>query len=126
MSQYRDGILFPVVAVGAIAQYARVKPTGTVVNGALQVTAAGVGATDWGNEIGTLTEPALVAGQVVTCRGRKALSAKFVASDAIAAGTAFYGAASGQIATTASGTQLGILGPDAATASGDIVEGFYL
>jgi hypothetical protein len=126
MTQYRDEYKFPVVANGALGQYLRVKPTGTVVSGVLQVTLAGVGASDWGNELGTLTEQAFASGNVISCRGRKAPSSKFVAAGAISAGAAFYGAANGQISATASGTQLGILGPDAATAAGDVVEGFYL
>lgn len=103
-------------AGAAIGQFLRVKLT----SGLLAL--AGLGASDEPLEIGVLEEPSFATGDLRPVRLRSSQgTTKMVAAGAIAAGVAVYGAANGQISTTASGNPIGV-SQEAATAAGDIIE----
>lgn len=103
----------------AIAKYLRVK----ISSGKLAVAVAGV--TDETLEIGTITEEAFADLDVRTVKLRSGNGThKMVASAAIAAGVAVFGAAAGKIATTASGTAIGV-SLEAAGANNDVIEVMY-
>jgi hypothetical protein len=86
------------------------------------LAAAGVGASDETLEVGTMDVPAFASGDKVAVVLRNCEGTCFmVASAAISAGVAVYGAASGKIATTVSGTAIGI-SMEAAAADGDLIE----
>lgn len=116
MSQYNESRKRSFTAGAALGRGIRVK----ISSGKL--AAAGVGATDETLEIGTMEVPAFADGDFVPVILRNAEgTVPMVASAAIGAGVAVYGAASGKIATTASGTAIGI-SMEAAAADGDIIE----
>ncbi len=116
MSQVVETAKKTFTAGAAIAKFARVKLSSGVL------AAAGVGASDETLEIGVLEDATFTSGDIATVRLRSSQgTTKMIASAAIAAGVAVYGAASGKIATTASGTAIGV-SMEAATADGDVIE----
>lgn len=116
MSQINETGVKAFTAGGALAIHLRVKLTSG------KLAAAGVGVTDELLEIGTITQAAFADLDIRPVRLRTAAgTTKMVASAAISAGAAVYGAAAGKIATTVSGTLLGVA-LEAATADGDIIE----
>ena len=119
MSQYMDSSYHSFTAGVAIAQYLRVK----ISSGKLAVAVAGV--TDEPVEIGYITEAAFADLDVRTVRLRNGGgTGKLIASAAITAGAAIYGAASGKVSATASGSAIGIA-IEAAAADGDVIEVLY-
>ena len=116
MTQYVEGPTKAFTAGAAIAKHLRVK----LSSGVLAV--AGAGTSDEPVEIGTIEEAAFAAGDLRSVRMRNAQgTVKMVASAAIAAEAAVYGAAGGKIDDTTSGAAIGIA-LEAATADGDIIE----
>jgi len=115
MARQIEGPVLTGTAAGAIGIHLRVKTIGALV-------VAGVGATDEPVELGTLEKASFAANDVVPIRSRNAPgTVKMVAAGAHSAGATIYGAASGKISTTVSGSPLGIQ-LEASTADGDIVE----
>lgn len=103
-------------AGGAIAVNLRVMLTSS------KLAVAGVGVTDELLEIGTILTAAAADLDIRPVRLRSAQgTTKMVASAAIAVGAAVYGAAAGKIATTVSGSRLGVA-LTAAAADGDTIE----
>lgn len=116
MSSQIEGPTRAFTAGAAIGQYKRVMLTSG------KLAAAGVGATDYGNELGTLEVASLADLDVVSVRLRNAPGTrKMVAAGAFSVGAAIYGAAAGKVDDVSSGTQIGIA-LEAATADNDIVE----
>lgn len=115
MATYYDSQSRPFTSGATIGEHLRVKLSSGVL------ALAGVGASDETLDLGQTERPS-VSGEVVSVRLRNAQgTSKMVAAAAIAAGVAVYGAANGQISTTASGTAIGIT-MEAATAAGDVIE----
>ncbi len=111
MAEQNDNGLKPMVCDGAIAQFLRVKSSGTGITTA--------GASDLC--IGVLRDASFAANDVRTVLLRtKPGTVKMVASGAITAGVTVYAAASGKIAS--SGTVVEGTALNAAAADGDIVE----
>lgn len=103
-------------AGAALSKFSRVKLSSGVL------VAAGVGASDDLLEIGVVEDATFASGDIVRVRLRSAQgTTKMIAAAAIGAGVAVYGAASGQISTTASGGAIGI-SMEAATAANDVIE----
>ncbi|GJQ59781.1 MAG: hypothetical protein D8M57_13205 [Candidatus Scalindua sp. AMX11] len=101
----------------ALTQGQRVKIKSGSTTSPIEVELAGAGE----GYIGTVLAPAAAAA-VVAVRPRNDVgSHEMVASGAISAGTAIYGAASGKISSIANGAQIGTA-IEAATADGDIIE----
>ncbi len=116
MSQNVDGAFKMFTAGAALAQYLR------VILSSGKLAAAGVGATDYVNELGVIEEASFADLDVRAVRLRTAQgTVRMVASAAISLGATVYGAASGKIATTSSGTALGIA-LEAAAANNDVIE----
>lgn len=116
MSQYVETPTKAFTAGAAIAKHLRVK----LSSGKLAV--AGVGASDEPVEIGTMEDASFADLDVVSVRLRNAQgTVKMVAAEAISAGVVVYGAASGKVADTSSGAQIGIA-LEAALADGDVIE----
>lgn len=104
-------------ATGAIGLHLRV-----MLNASMELAIAGVGATDFNNEIGTTEKQAFAAGERITVRNRNAEGTrKCVADGVVAARAVVYGAAGGKVGTTVSGAVWGIA-LEAAAADGDIIE----
>jgi len=109
---YIDGPKRTFLAGGAIAQYARVK-----LSGSYTVIEAGAADTD----IGT-AETLVASGEEVDVRLANAQGTVYmIAGAAIAANASIYAAANGEISTVVSGPILGTA-LEAATAAGDIIE----
>lgn len=116
MSQYTDAQRKGFTAGGAIAANLRVK----LSSGVLAVAVAGV--TDQVLEIGTMESASFANGDRASVVLRnKSGSVKMVASAAIAAGVAVFGAVGGKIATSSSGASLGV-SLEAAAADNDVIE----
>lgn len=111
MAEQNDNGLKPMVADAAIAQFLRVKSSGTGITTA--------GASDLC--IGVMRDASFAANDVRTVVLRtKPGTVKMVASGPISAGATVYAAASGKIAS--SGTVVEGVAANAAAADGDIVE----
>lgn len=116
MSQFVSTPTRTFTAGAAIAKHLRVKISSGVL------AAAGVGASDDTVEIGTLLDASFASGDVRAVHLRNSGgTTKMVAAAAITAGAAVYGAASGKISSTSSGTAIGIA-MEAAGADNDIIE----
>lgn len=116
MSQYISGNQRTFTAGAALTKYTRVKLSSGLL------VAAGVGASDDTLEIGTILDASFASGDVRPVHLRSAAgTTKMIAAAAISAGVAVYGAASGQISTTVSGSPIGI-SLEAATAANDVIE----
>lgn len=112
MSQYNDTGTRSFTTAGAITRFARV-----ILGSGGTVTVAGASDKD----IGTARDATASGENVTVTLLNKSGSAKHVASAAIAAGAEVEAAASGKIATKASGTAIGYA-LEAAAADGDIIE----
>jgi hypothetical protein len=110
MSQYFEASVVPDTAVGAVAQYLRVKTPGAV---------AAAGALD--QSIGTMEIGCLAAGPCSVRLKTAVGTQKMIAAAAITAGAYVYGAASGKVSSVANSNIEGIA-KEAATADGDIIE----
>ncbi|MES2788134.1 MAG: hypothetical protein V4719_00835 [Planctomycetota bacterium] len=116
MSAQIEGSTRAFRAGGAIGAYKR------VILSSGKLALAGVGATDYGNEIGITEQAAFADGDVISVRLRNAPGTrKATAATSFAVGAVIYGAAAGNIDDVSSGTQLGIA-LEAATALNDVVE----
>lgn len=112
MAQFVESNKREFAAGGALGQFTRVK----LSSGQLALA----GATDL--EIGTVESATFNAGDVVSVRLHSACgTAKMVAAAAITAGATVYGAASGQVSSTANGNPIGVA-LNAASGAGSIVE----
>ncbi len=104
-------------ANGALGAYVRVKLTAASATIPPQVEVAGAGEQHIG-----ITELAAATGTLVAVKLRSHNGThEAVASEALAVGATLYGAASGKVADTSSGTAIGIA-VEAATADGDVIE----
>lgn len=116
MSQYNEGIR-TFTANGALTKYMRVKVTSASSTTPPQVEAAGAGE----QHIGYVLKDA-ATGTPVSIRMRNADGTfQAIAGEVLAVGASLYGAASGMVADTSSGSAIGVA-LEAATASGDIIE----
>lgn len=107
-------------AAGAIPKHSRVKLTSTEN----QVDVAGLGASD--TDLGTALDEAFAAGDVISVKLKTAPGThKVIAGGDYAVAADVYGAASGKVSTSASGSIIGQLVGDPG-ADGDIVEFVYL
>lgn len=118
MSQFVDSNVKAFVADEAIPQFSRVK-----LDSDGRVTIAGLA----DREIGTATEAAFAAGDVIGVRLRTAAGThKMIAVEALSAGALVYTEASGKVQDTAAATAFSVgHALEAATADGDIIEVLY-
>lgn len=116
MAQYNEGPTKTFKAAGAIAQYLRVKPSGT----AGQVSVAGLADLD----IGVADREAFAAGDHISVRlGNASGTCLMVAAGEIAAHAKVYTAANGQVSATGATTSfLRGIALEAAGAAGDVIE----
>lgn len=107
------------IAGEAIADKLRVTPAAATTSDPIEVSIAGVGATD--PTIGVALYDVAIGEPVAVQLWGQGGTTEAVADGAIGRGVAVYGAAAGKVSTTVSGDILGYAG-EAATADGDIIE----
>lgn len=114
---WNDYGIMTFTANGAIPNRARVKVTSESATRPIQVEVAGAGEQHVG-----IAQYAAGSGEVIAVRLRQAPGTQEgIAADSFPVGAILYGAASGRITDSASGTAIGIA-LEAATAAGDIVK----
>ncbi len=117
--QMTNGSVVTFTAGTALAARTRVKVEGGTTSDPVEVIAAGAGEQHIG-----ITEFAVADGDPVAVRMRNSPGSQLgIAADAFARGATLYGAASGKISDTSSGTAIGVA-LEAGLADGDVVE-FY-